>query len=111
MVGLVRLMNPFLPETKEDTNVRSRQDTIEPAMYKVLLHNDDYTTMEFVVQVLMLVFHKSIETATRIMLNVHQRGVGMCGLYTFEVAETKVETVTRMARENGHPLKCTMEKA
>jgi ATP-dependent Clp protease adaptor protein ClpS len=111
MTGLVRLMNPFLPETKEDTDVRSHQDVSEPSMYKVLLHNDDYTTMEFVVQVLMLVFHKTIETATQIMLNVHQRGVGMCGLYTFEVAETKVESVTRMARENGHPLKCTMEKA
>ena len=104
-------MNPFLPETKEDADVRSQQDVKEPPMYKVLLHNDDYTTMEFVVQVLMLVFHKSIETATRIMLNVHQQGIGMCGLYTYEVAETKVETVIRMARENGHPLKCTMEKA
>jgi ATP-dependent Clp protease adaptor protein ClpS len=104
-------MNPFLPETKEDTDVKSRQDVSEPSMYKVLLHNDDYTTMEFVVQVLMLVFHKPIETATQIMLNVHQQGIGMCGLYTYEVAETKVETVIRMARENGHPLKCTMEKA
>ena len=104
-------MNPFLPETKEDADVRSQQDADEPPMYKVLLHNDDYTTMEFVVQVLMLVFHKPIETATQIMLNVHQQGIGMCGLYTYEVAETKVETVIRMARENGHPLKCTMEKA
>ena len=104
-------MNPFLPETKEDSDVRSQQDVNEPPMYKVLLHNDDYTTMEFVVQVLMLVFHKPIETATQIMLNVHQQGIGMCGLYPYEVAETKVETVIRMARENGHPLKCTMEKA
>ena len=104
-------MNPFLPETKEDADVRSQQDADEPPMYKVLLHNDDYTTMEFVVQVLMLVFHKPIETATQIMLNVHQQGIGMCGLYPYEVAETKVETVTRMARENGHPLKCTMERA
>ena len=104
-------MNPFLPETKEDTDVRSHEDTKEPSMYKVLLHNDDYTTMEFVVFILMQVFHKSTEEATRIMLNVHKRGIGMCGLYTYEVAETKVETVIRMARENGHPLKCTMEKA
>lgn len=80
-------------------------------MYRVLLHNDDYTTMEFVVYVLMQVFHKSAEEATRIMLNVHKQGIGMCGLYIYEVAETKVETVIRMARENGHPLKCTMEKA
>jgi ATP-dependent Clp protease adaptor protein ClpS len=104
-------MNPFLPETKEGADARSLQDVSEPPMFKVLLHNDDYTTMEFVVQVLMLVFHKPIETATQIMLNVHQHGIGMCGLYTYEVAETKVETVIRMARENGHPLKCTMEKA
>ena len=104
-------MNPFLPETKEDTHVRSHHDISEPSLYKVLLHNDDYTTMEFVVLVLMQIFHKSVEAATRIMLNVHQQGVGVCGLYTYEVAETKVETVIRMARENGHPLKCTMEKA
>jgi len=103
-------MNPFLPETKEDTSVRSHHEVGEPSMYKVLLHNDDYTTMEFVVLVLMQVFHKPVEAATRIMLNVHQQGVGVCGLYTYEVAETKVETVIRMARENGHPLKCTMEK-
>jgi ATP-dependent Clp protease adaptor protein ClpS len=104
-------MSPLLPETREDTDVRSQQDVSEPPMYKVLLHNDDYTTMEFVVQVLMLVFHKPIEAATQIMLNVHQRGIGVCGLYTYEVAGTKVETVIRMARENGHPLKCTMERA
>jgi ATP-dependent Clp protease adaptor protein ClpS len=67
--------------------------------------------MEFVVLVLMQVFRKSVEQATQIMLNVHKRGIGMCGVYTFELAETKVQTVTRLARENGHPLKCTMEKA
>ncbi len=79
-------------------------------MYKVLLHNDNYTTMEFVVQILMLVFRKSVEQATQIMLNVHRQGIGMCGVYPYEIAETKVTTVTRLARENGHPLKCTMEK-
>lgn len=79
-------------------------------MFKVLLHNDDYTTMEFVVHILMLVFRKSLEEATRIMLNVHRKGIGLCGIYSHEVAETKVETVTRLARENGHPLRCTMEK-
>lgn len=100
-----------MPETIGDVDVRSDRDLKEPAMYKVLLHNDDYTTMEFVVQVLMQVFHKSVEQATHIMLNVHKRGIGMCGVFTYEVAETKVETVTRLARENGHPLKCTMEKA
>lgn len=103
-------MDPFLPETKEETDVKTHHDVKEPPLYKVLLHNDDYTTMEFVVYVLMKVFHKPMEQATRIMLNVHERGIGVCGLYTYEIAETKVETVIRMARENGHPLKCTMEK-
>jgi ATP-dependent Clp protease adaptor protein ClpS len=104
-------MSQYLPETIRDVDVRTDRDLKEPPMYKVLLHNDDYTTMEFVVQVLMLVFHKSVEQATHIMLNVHKRGIGLCGLFTYEVAETKVATVTRLARENGHPLKCTMEKA
>jgi ATP-dependent Clp protease adaptor protein ClpS len=104
-------MSQYLPETIKDVDARAERDLKEPPLYKVLLHNDDYTTMEFVVHVLMLVFHKSVEQATQIMLNVHKRGIGLCGLFTYEVAETKVETVTRLARENGHPLKCTMEKA
>lgn len=104
-------MGQNLPEIKEISDTRIDHDTDEPSMYKVLLHNDDYTTMEFVVDVLMLVFHKPVEEATRIMLNVHKQGVGICGYYTFEIAETKVETVVRMARQNGHPLRCTMERA
>jgi ATP-dependent Clp protease adaptor protein ClpS len=104
-------MSQFLPETKEQSDVGTEHEIKEPPMFKVLLHNDDYTTMEFVVHVLMLVFRKSVEEATRIMLNVHHQGIGMCGVYNFEVAETKVDTVTRLARENGHPLRCTMEKA
>lgn len=79
-------------------------------MYRVLLHNDDYTTMEFVVEILMVVFNKSVESATEIMLNVHRKGIGVCGVYTHEIAETKVETVSRLAQENGFPLKCTMEE-
>ena len=102
-------MGQYLPETREDSEVRARDGVKEPSMYRVLIHNDDYTTMEFVVQVLMQVFRKSVDEATRIMLNVHKLGIGVCGIYTYEVAETKVETVIRMARENGHPLKCTME--
>lgn len=104
-------MGHFTPETKEESDVGIENDVKEPPLYKVLLHNDDYTTMEFVVQILMVVFHKPLEEATRIMLNVHQQGVGVCGVYPFEVAETKVETVIRLARENGHPLRCTAEKA
>ncbi|SHJ29450.1 ATP-dependent Clp protease adaptor protein ClpS [Desulfatibacillum alkenivorans DSM 16219] len=78
-------------------------------MFKVLLHNDDYTTMEFVVGVLQRVFNKSVPEATRIMLNVHNRGVGVAGVYTAEVAETKIETVHSMAQADGFPLKCSME--
>ena len=99
-----------MPETTEKSDVRTEKDTQEPPLFKVLLHNDDYTTMEFVVHILMLVFRKSLEEATRIMLNVHRKGIGLCGIYSHEVAETKVETVMRLARENGHPLRCTMEK-
>ncbi len=104
-------MTEFEPDIKPgiETNVEDEID--EPSMYKVLLHNDDYTTMEFVVDVLMRVFHKPLEEAISIMWNVHKKGLGVCGIYPFEVAETKVATVIRMARENGHPLKCTMEKA
>ena len=82
----------------------------EPPMYKVLLHNDDYTTMDFVVELLVTVFHKSFEDATRIMLDIHRRGVGICGTYTHEVAETKVETVHELASQRGFPLKCSIEK-
>ena len=82
----------------------------EPPMYRVLLLNDDYTTMDFVVEVLRQVFHKSEEEATRIMLNVHNQGVGVCGFYPMEIAETKVDMVDSLARERGFPLKCTMER-
>ena len=82
----------------------------EPPMYKVLLHNDDYTTMEFVVEVLMNVFNQSIIEATGIMLNVHKQGTGLCGHYPYDIAETKVDTVHLLARERGFPLKCSMEE-
>jgi ATP-dependent Clp protease adaptor protein ClpS len=99
-----------MPASEEVTLTRTEKKTREPSMYRVLLLNDDYTTMEFVVQILMLVFKKPIEEATRIMLNVHRKGVGVCGVYTHDIAETKVETVHALARENEFPLKCTMEK-
>ena len=79
-------------------------------MYRVLILNDDYTPMEFVVLILERFFNKSREQATRIMLHVHQKGVGVCGVYTYEVAETKVAQVMDMSRRNDHPLHCTMEK-
>ena len=80
-------------------------------MYKVLLLNDDYTPMEFVVLILERFFQKSRDEATRIMLHVHQKGIGVCGVFTYEVAETKVTQVIDFARQNQHPLQCTMEKA
>jgi ATP-dependent Clp protease adaptor protein ClpS len=90
--------------------VKARPKTRKPAMYKVLMLNDDYTPMEFVVHVLERFFQKSREEATRIMLHVHRRGVGVCGVFTYEVAETKVTQVMDLARQNQHPLQCTIEK-
>ena len=90
--------------------VKARPKTRKPAMYKVLMLNDDYTPMEFVVHVLERFFQKTREEATRIMLHVHRRGVGVCGVYTYEVAETKVTQVMDLARQNQHPLQCTIEK-
>jgi len=98
------------PETEEQVEQETGQEVKEPPMFRVLLHNDDYTTMEFVVELLMHVFNKSIEEATRIMLNVHRSGKGVCGIYTYEVAETKVEMVHELANKRGFPLKSTMEK-
>lgn len=98
------------PETEEKTAPETEEQIKEPPMFRVLLHNDDYTTMEFVVELLMHIFQKSIEDATRIMLNVHRNGKGVCGVYTYEVAETKVEMVHELARKRGFPLKSTMEK-
>ena len=89
---------------------RTAPKTKKPSMYKVLLLNDDYTPMEFVIMVLQVFFSKNNDEAMRIMLHVHQKGVGVCGVYTFEVAETKVTQVMDFAHKNGHPLQCTMEK-
>jgi ATP-dependent Clp protease adaptor protein ClpS len=90
--------------------VKPKPATKKPSMYKVLILNDDYTPMEFVVQVLETFFNKSREEATRIMLHVHRKGVGLCGVFTHEVAETKVSQVMAAARQAQHPLQCTMEK-
>jgi ATP-dependent Clp protease adaptor protein ClpS len=88
----------------------SKQKLQKPSMFKVLLHNDDYTTMEFVVLILKSIFNKGQEEATVIMMNVHQQGVGIAGVYTYEVAEAKIDKVISMARESGFPLLCTMEE-
>ena len=89
---------------------KTRTRTRKPAMYKVLMLNDDYTPMEFVVHVLERFFNKSRDESTRIMLHVHRSGVGVCGVFTYEVAETKVTQVMDLARQNQHPLQCTIEK-
>ncbi len=98
-------------QTERELSLRPRRKTLTPRLYQVILHNDDYTTMEFVVEVLVELFHKSHAEATAIMLHVHTRGAGVCGIYTREVAETKVRKVLDRAREQGHPLLCTMEPA
>ena len=89
---------------------KTKVQTKKPSLYRVLLLNDDYTPMEFVVHILERFFAKSRQEATRIMLHVHRRGVGVCGVYTYEVAETKVTQVMDFARQHQHPLQCTLEK-
>jgi ATP-dependent Clp protease adaptor protein ClpS len=89
---------------------RTKPKTKKPSMYKVLMLNDDFTPMEFVVHVLERFFSKGREEATRIMLHVHRRGVGVCGVFPYEIAETKVTQVMDFARQHQHPLRCTLEK-
>lgn len=90
---------------------KTRAKPKKPSQFKVLMLNDDYTPMEFVVMVLKRFFHMDLEQATRVMLHVHQRGVGVCGIFPYEIAETKVNQVMDFARQNQHPLQCTLEKA
>jgi ATP-dependent Clp protease adaptor protein ClpS len=101
---------PGKPGGNTGVITRTEAKTKKPSLYKVLLLNDDYTPMEFVVHVLERFFGKDREAAYLIMMHVHQKGVGVCGVYTFEVAETKVTQVMEFARNNQHPLQCTMEK-
>lgn len=90
---------------------KTRAKPKKPSQYKVLLLNDDYTPMEFVVMVLKRFFRMDMDEATRVMLHVHQKGVGVCGIFPYEVAETKVNQVMDFAKQNQHPLQCTLEKA
>ncbi len=90
---------------------RTKAKPKKPSQFKVLLLNDDYTPMEFVVMVLKRFFQMDLEQATRVMLHVHQKGVGVCGIFPYEIAETKVNQVMDFARQNQHPLQCTLEKA
>ncbi|MFQ5851541.1 MAG: ATP-dependent Clp protease adapter ClpS [Candidatus Binatia bacterium] len=98
-------------ELDHEVVVETEKRLKKPPLYRVLLHNDDYTTKEFVVQVLQYVFHKEHTEAVQIMLHVHRNGIGVAGVYTYEVAETKVAVVESLARQHEYPLKCTMEEA
>ncbi|HKO54291.1 MAG TPA: ATP-dependent Clp protease adapter ClpS [Thermoanaerobaculia bacterium] len=104
-------MLPPESQYEEAALAESREKVEEPPLFKVLLHNDDYTTMDFVVYVLESVFNMPEEQAVQVMLNVHVRGVGVAGIYTYEIAEMKVEKVTALAQQHEYPLLCTMEKA
>jgi ATP-dependent Clp protease adaptor protein ClpS len=95
-----------LPQREPETSEEVR----EPRMYRVLLHNDDYTTMDFVVEILIGVFHKSAADATRIMLDVHKKGIGTCGVYTYDIASSRAAMVHELARKREFPLKCTIEE-
>ncbi len=112
----LRGVSPSLSDHDEDTDEESSGMVVEkskvqkPPLYKIIMHNDDYTTMEFVILVLKKFFLKSDGQANEIMLSVHQKGSGICGTYTFEVAETKIIHVNRFSKENGHPLKVTLEE-
>lgn len=97
-------------ENEGSALTEKKQRARQPSMYRVLLHNDDYTTMDFVVMVLETIFHKHLAEATQIMLNVHEQGRGVAGIYPRDVAETKIILVYDLARRNGYPLKCSMEK-
>lgn len=103
-------MPTFDPQHEEDVLTERKQKLQKPPLYKVLLHNDDFTTMDFVVFVLVQVFHKGEEEAIQIMLAVHQQGVGVAGVFTYEVAETKVNQVHNLAKANEYPLLCTLEE-
>ena len=102
--------NPIKPEKQTGIVLKTRPKTARPGLFKVLLLNDDFTPMDFVVHVLEKFFYKTPQEASEIMLHVHRRGVGLCGVFTYEIAETKVNQVMDFARANEQPLQCTMEK-
>ncbi len=103
-------MTKELTGTQSSPEISAEDEIKEPRRFKVLLHNDDYTTMDFVIYVLKKVFNKTEGEAVQIMMKVHKNGIGVCGVYTKEVAETKVIMVKNLARKEGFPLKCTMEE-
>jgi len=108
IIGKLRRMGIYKVEKK--TGLKSGEKISSPPLYKVLMHNDDYTTMEFVVSMLVTVFHLSLTEADRIMLQIHMSGIGVCGVFTYEIAETKIHQVYMQAREEGFPLRCSLEE-
>lgn len=97
-----------MPKIEEEIELNLELE--EPKLFMVLLHNDDYTSMDFVIDVLMGIFHKNAEDAQRIMLQIHEKGIGVCGIYTYEIAQTKVDQVTKKAKQNEFPLLATIEE-
>ncbi len=104
-------MPEYVPQGGEDVVVETKQKVKRPPMFRVLMHNDDYTSMDFVVEALYTIYGKSLEEAYQIMLHVHHRGIGMCGVFAREIAETKISQTHERARASGFPLMCTMEPA
>lgn len=106
-----------MPDNPENNNifdgelkVESEQEVEEPRMYKVILHNDHYTTMDFVVEILIKIFRKAVSEATRLMLEVHEKGQSVCGIYSYDIAVTKIAQVHLLAKQRGFPLKCSYEE-
>lgn len=104
-------MTPDRPGGFSEPGADVDQEIREPKMYRVILHNDDYTAMDFVIEVLISIFHKPAADATRIMIDVHKKGKGICGLYTYDIAATRIARVHQLARKREFPLKCTLEEA
>lgn len=103
------IINGTKTDQDSDTAIAEKTKVKPPKKYKVILHNDDYTTMEFVIYILQTVFHKTIDEAENIMMEVHLKGAGVCGIYSREIAETKALKVVNLAKANNHPLECTIE--
>ena len=104
-------MMPDEPGGLSEPGTGVDQEIREPKMYRVILHNDDYSTMDFVIEVLISIFHKPAADATRIMLDVHKKGMGICGVYTYDIAVTRVARVHQLAKKREFPLKCSLEEA
>jgi len=100
-----------VPQDLPEGDVKNDQEIREPKMYRVILHNDDYSTMDFVIEVLISIFHKPAADATRIMIDVHKKGMGICGVYTYDIATTRVARVHQLAKKREFPLKCSLEEA